>query len=82
MKRYLLDSNAVTSFINRREPLWTRILEARRQGARIGTCEPVVAELLYGIELSQSREANMKRLQQGLSRLICWPLDRRASAEY
>lgn len=82
MKRYLLDSNAVTSLINRREPLIERVRSARRQGFRIGTCEPVVAELYYGLELSSSRDKNMVRLRRGLSRIICWPLDRRASKAY
>lgn len=82
MKRYLLDSNAVTSLINRRQPLLDRTREARRQGARIGTCEPVVAELHYGLALSSSREQNLIRLRHGLSGLICWPLDRRAAEMY
>lgn len=42
MKRYLLDSNAVTSLINHREPLTERAKEARQSGCRIGTCEPVI----------------------------------------
>lgn len=82
MKRYLLDSNAVTSLINRREPLIERVRDARRHGFRIGTCEPVVAELCYGLELSSSRDENMIRLRRGLARLICWPLERRASETY
>jgi tRNA(fMet)-specific endonuclease VapC len=82
MKRYLLDSNAVTSLINKREPLTQRVREARQQGCRIGTCEPVVAELFYGMELSASRVENLVRLRRALSRIVCWPLDRRACETY
>lgn len=82
MKRYLLDSNAVTSLINHREPVARRVREARMRGNRVGTCEPVVAELRFGLELSESRDANMDRLRRGLTRLSCWPLDRKASEEY
>ncbi len=79
MSRYLLDSNEVTSLINNHEPLHQRVRSARHQGGRIGTCEPVVAELCYGLELSSSRDQNFLRLRRALSRLACWPLDRRTS---
>lgn len=82
MKRYLLDSNAITSFVNHREPFTTRLCEVRLQGSKIGTCEPVIAELFYGIELSASRDENKVRLQRALRRIICWPLDRNASQIY
>lgn len=72
MKRYLLDSNAITSFVNHREPFTTRLCEVRLQGSKIGTCEPVLAELFYGIELSASRDENKVRLQRALRRIICW----------
>lgn len=82
MKRDLLDSNAVTSLINQREPFIQRVREARLSGGRIGTCEPDVAELHYGLALSSSREKNLVRLRRGLSGLIVWPLDRCASEFY
>lgn len=82
MRRYLLDSNAVTSLINQREPFIQRVRESRLHGGRIGICEPVVAELHYGLALSTSREENIVRLRRGLSGLIVWPLDRRASELY
>lgn len=82
MKRYLLDSNAVTSLVNKREPLTQRVREARQRGCRIGTCKPVVAELFYGMELSASRDENLVRLRRGLRQIACWPLDRRACETY
>jgi tRNA(fMet)-specific endonuclease VapC len=82
MTRYLLDTNAVGDFINHRFGLPERVREARERGAIIGTCEPVVAELFYGAENSGTRDENLRRLRHGLSRLRCWPLDRRASEEF
>ena len=82
MRRFLLDSNAVAAFIDRREPLASRWRDARRRGDRIGTCEPVVAEMFYGLELSASREQNRPRLGRALSQITTWPFDRRAAVEY
>lgn len=82
IKKYLLDSNAVTQFINRREPFSKRVKEVRTQGSRIGTCEPVVAELMFGLEFSASRDRNKILLNRGLQKIYCWPLDRQASEIY
>ncbi len=82
MRRYLLDSNAVNALIDRREPLADRASEARQRGDRIGTCEPVVAELFYGLEFSVSRDENIARLERGLSQIRSWPFDRIAAREY
>jgi hypothetical protein len=54
MRRYLLDTNAVGDWINRRHRVDLRVREARGLGAVIGTCEPVVAEPPSG---SSSRAA-------------------------
>jgi len=82
MSRYLLDTNAVGDFINDRYGVRERVQEARARGAVIGTCEPVVAELFYGVENSATRDENLKRLRHGLSRLRCWPLNRPASEQF
>ena len=82
MKRFLLDSNAVNAFINRHDPFANQAREARKRGDRIGTCEPVIAELFYGLEFSASRNENIVRLERGLSRLRCWPFDRQAARAY
>src|SRR5580698_991782 len=82
MRRYLLDSNAVNAFIDRRDPVTNRVREARLRGDRLGTCEPVIAELFYGLEFSSTREDNTLRLERGLSQIRSWPFDRRAAREY
>lgn len=82
MKRYLFDSNAVTALINRDVAVNTRVQEARQHGHVVGTREPVIAELYYGLEFSASRDANLVRLERGLSNLRSWPFDRAAAREF
>ena len=83
MRKYLLDSNAVNAFVNGHEPLAGRARVARRTGVvRVGTCEPIVAELYYGLEHSGSRDENAARLERGLRLIRCWPFDRRAARMY
>lgn len=71
LTRYLLDTGAMGDLINH-----------RRNGARIGTCMPVVGELFFGIEASATRDKNLPRLIRALSRTVCWPFDRDAAEEY
>jgi tRNA(fMet)-specific endonuclease VapC len=82
MSRYLLDTNAMGDLMNRRHAVHVRAAEARKRGADIGTCEPVVAELYAGVENSATRDANLVVLRRTLAGLKCWPLDRRASEEF
>ena len=42
----------------------------------------MVAELFFGVEFSATRDVNRPRLVRGLSRVRCWPFDRKASEEY
>ena len=82
MRRYLLDTGIMGDFINHRRGVDTRVDAVRRQGDRIVTCLPVVAELFAGVEGSQSRERNRQRLLLALSRTPAWPFDRAAAEEF
>lgn len=82
MRRYLLDTNAVGDWINRRHAVHLRARQARQRGAMLGTCEPVVAELFFGVENSFTRDENRVLLRQSLAGLKCWPLSRAASEEF
>ena len=79
MKRFLLDSNAVNDLMRRQGNVLANFIDARRRGFRVGTCEPIVAEILAGIEMSNNREPNLDRFQRTLHEIACWPLDRAAS---
>ncbi len=80
--RYLLDTGMMGDFIDHRRGVDSRVREARQQGARIGTCMPVVGELFFGMELSSNRDENLKTLKRALSGMVCWPFDRQAAEEF
>ena len=82
MTRYLLDTNAVGDLMNHRFGVERRAKEVRREGAIVGTCEPVVAELYFGVENSASHDENRLLLERTLPGLKCWPLTRVASQEF
>ncbi len=82
MRRYLLDTGIMGDFINHRRGVPDKAREARQRGGRIGTCLPVAAELFYGVEFSETRDENLRRLRRALSGIVCWPLDRAAAEEY
>lgn len=82
MKRYLLDTGIMGYFIDHCRGVDDRVREARRQGARVGSCISVVGELFYGVELSATRDKNLARLCRALSRIVCWPFNRQAAEEY
>jgi tRNA(fMet)-specific endonuclease VapC len=82
VRKYLLDTNAVSDFVNDRRGVRKRAIETRRRGARVGTCFPALAELFYGIELSATRDANMALARLGVVKLTLWPFDQVAAAEY
>ena len=73
MRLYLLDTNALGHFINHRRGVAVKVREARLRGDRIGTCGPVIGELYYGLELSASRDENVKRANLALKKLKIWP---------
>lgn len=82
MKRYLLDSNAVSDYIFRRRGVFEKAENARSRGSKIGTCHAVVAELLGGIEHSSSREPNLVIVNRTLSRFRMRPMTLEVAREY
>jgi tRNA(fMet)-specific endonuclease VapC len=82
MRRYLLDTGIAQAFINARSPVVERVDEARHRGNRIGICVPVLGELWAGIEGSETRDRNAKRLRHGLAELAIWPFDIAAAQEF
>ncbi len=73
MRRYLLDTNAVSGWINERGSVRAHSRAARQAGCRLGTCIPVVAELYFGAEHSASRDRALNDLRFGLSQFVVWP---------
>lgn len=82
MKRLLLDSGVLSDFINQRRGITTKVREYIQQGVRVGTCIPVLAEIIAGIECSQSRERNMRALIRAMPVLRIWPFDEASAFKY
>jgi tRNA(fMet)-specific endonuclease VapC len=81
-RKYLLDSNAVGDLISELRGVKVRADEARKRGARIGTCPPIVGELFAGVEGSPSRDRNLKALRSGLKPLVIWPFGVEAAEQF
>jgi tRNA(fMet)-specific endonuclease VapC len=82
MKRYLLDSNALSHFVFRRLGVYNRAIAARRAGAVLGTGTPVAAEILGGTLHSDTWQTNLPRVEQALRMLRIWPFEFPAAREY
>jgi tRNA(fMet)-specific endonuclease VapC len=82
VRRYLLETKPAQDFNQNRHGVRQRADVERRRGNRIGICMPVLGELWAGIEGSETREENLRRLRHGLSRLLLWPYNEAAAAEY
>jgi len=79
MSRFLLDTGAAQDFVNNRHNVVSRVDAERRRGNRIGICVPVLGELWSGVEGSATRERNLRRLRNALTRLVVWPYDNAAA---
>lgn len=82
MTKYLLDTNALGDLLNRRRGVDLRAKAARAAGHKLGSCGPAVGEFLYGLELSASREENLRRARLFLKGLAFWPFTPDAAAEF
>ena len=82
MRRFLLDTGIAGDFINRRRGVYERARHEVTRGNRVGIGIPVLAEIVYGIEQSTSRDRNMQRLRTTLPAWKVWPFDDKAAFEY
>lgn len=82
MRRYLLDTGVVGAYMNRRQGIHLRVKNETSRGNRIGIGFPVIGELFAGVELSDTRERNLRKLKKALSTFALWPFDLKAAAEY
>ena len=82
MRRYLLDTCAMGDLINRRKGVHERARALAWEGQDFGTCIPVLGELFFGIEFSQTRTENRARLIRAITGLSLWPYTREAAEEY
>jgi len=69
-------------FIDRRRGVCEHARHEVARRNRVGIGIPVLAELVYGLEQSASRDRNMQRLRTALSAWTVWPFDNKAAFEY
>lgn len=82
MTRFLLDTGIAADYLNKRNGVFERARAERAKGNPVGIAVPVLAELVYGVEKSASRDPNMKLLRAALPTLRLWPFDQDAAFEY
>jgi predicted nucleic acid-binding protein len=82
MNRYLLDTNHLSAYLDRRAPLEQRIDDALRAGDRVGLCLPVLCEYRAGIRPGRRYQRNLSRLYAALGILRLWPIDEETAAEF
>jgi tRNA(fMet)-specific endonuclease VapC len=80
--RFLLDTGIAADYLNKRKGVFERARAERTKGNPVGIAIPVLAELVYGIEKSASRDPNMKLLRAALPSLRLWPFNDDAAFEY
>jgi tRNA(fMet)-specific endonuclease VapC len=78
---WLLDTNVLVHALNGVEPVRSR-LNHLAPGDRVLTSILVVAELLYGVERSARREANLRHLEALLDQLDIAPVTRETARHF
>jgi tRNA(fMet)-specific endonuclease VapC len=81
-RRYLLDTGPAQDFLFQRRGVQDRVEAARRAGAKVGICTPVLGEVVAGLEGSDSREASWEITRRRLGKLLCWPYEKPAAHEF
>ena len=70
-RRYLLDSSPAQDFLFQRRGVGKRVDAARKSGAKVGICTPILGEIVGGIEQSASRDAAWAIARPRLRLLTC-----------
>jgi predicted nucleic acid-binding protein len=73
LKRYLLDTNHLSAYLDRR-PIKARITAALLSGNRFGVCLPVLCEYRAGIRQGRKQRENLRRLATSMKYFRIWPM--------
>jgi tRNA(fMet)-specific endonuclease VapC len=82
MNRYLLDTNHLSAYLDRRPDIERRIDAALKSGERFGICLPVLCEYRTGTRAGRRFKRNLGRLQAALAVLRLWPAGDETAVEY
>jgi tRNA(fMet)-specific endonuclease VapC len=80
--RYLLDTNHLSGYLDRRAALEARIDGQLLVGDRFGISLPVLCEYRAGIAAGSRSQRNLKRLTAALEVFRLWPTDQNTAAEF
>jgi tRNA(fMet)-specific endonuclease VapC len=78
----LLDTGIAGDFIDRRRGVFERARREVTGGNRVGIGMPFLAELAYGVQLSISRDRNMRSLRTAVHAWTVSPFNEKAAFEY
>jgi tRNA(fMet)-specific endonuclease VapC len=82
MTRFLLDTGVAGAYADNRRSVIDRAKEAAARGDRVGICTPVLGELWAGVQLSATRERNLRSLRIALASWTVWPYTHEAAEEF
>jgi tRNA(fMet)-specific endonuclease VapC len=72
---YLLDTNHLGAAVNPVSLIRERLYRMHRQGAKLGTCLPVLCELEAGIQGSPHVASYRRQLAHLMAKVRVWPLE-------
>jgi tRNA(fMet)-specific endonuclease VapC len=82
VNKYLLDTNHLSGYLDRKPSIENRIDAALRAGDRFGICLPVLCEYRAGILLGKRHRQNLIRLQSALALFRIWPADETTASAF
>ena len=78
---YLLDTNHIGKAVAPGSIARQRITEARRRGAKVGTCVPVLCEIEVGLRQVKQPDTYRLNFENLLRQVRLWPIER-STAQY
>jgi len=75
MKRYLLDTSVAGDYLTGRRAIDDHVGELTRAGHSVGTCTPVIGELVAGILGSNLIDRRIAMLNRRLKLIRIWPYE-------
>jgi tRNA(fMet)-specific endonuclease VapC len=82
VKRFLLDTNHLSAYLDRHAQLETRVDAGLCGGDRFGITLPVLCEYRAGIGSGRRLKRNLARLSAALEILRLWPVVRQTAEEF
>lgn len=82
MKRYLLDTNHLSAYLDRNGGLQGRVDAGLVTGDRFGIALPVLCEYRAGIAVGSRFQRNLARLTAAMGIFRLWPADQHTAVEF